>query len=61
MGDELSNATYTDRLIVSSALSAPNFTLAGNDYFFELSSEVSVKMSVKNLTNGTFEPSRISW
>ena len=34
MGDELRNATYIDRLLVSQALSTPNFSLIGNDVFF---------------------------
>ena len=33
MGGELDNENYIDVLLVSSALSPPNFTLIGNDDF----------------------------
>ena len=62
MGDELGNATYIVRLLASSALSTPIFTLIGNDYFGSCHTNLLASKSrgKKNLKYVHFEFSWIS-
>ena len=51
MGDQLGSSTDIDRLLVSSGLSTPIFTLIGNDDFWSCHRDFTSNFSAKN---GTF-------
>ena len=48
MGDKLGNATYIDRLLMSQALSAPNFSLIGNGDYFSCHVKLASKSGKKS-------------
>ena len=48
MGDEFGNATCIDRLLVSQALSTPNFSLIGNGDFFSCHVKLASKSGKKS-------------
>ena len=48
MGDKPGSATDIDRLLVSSGLYTPIFTLIGSDHFWSYHTDCRPKMSPKN-------------